>query len=135
MFIPSQLNVTPDTYPREQFYADIHNYVRLKTPTLDFDEILSGQHSPLIQLEDRIALGLMGPASEVVYDAKMLSCVFRAACRRFSKGMNANCTALPPGLEAPDRSPDGSLDALDLLARSSVKAVKEILRRYRTVTK
>jgi hypothetical protein len=135
MFIPSQLNVTPDTYPREQFYADIHNYVRLKTPTLDFDEILTGQHSPLLQLEERVALGLLGPQTEVVYDAKMLSCVFRGACRRFCRDMNHNCATLAPGIEAPERSPHGGIEALDKLARSSIKAVQEILRRFRTVTK
>src|SRR3954447_402624 len=129
MFVPSQLNVTPDTYPREQFYADIHNYVRLKTPTLDFDEILTGQPSPLFQLEERVALGLLGPQTEVVYDAKMLSCVFRGACRRFSRDMNLSCASLAPGIDAPERSPDGSLDKLDKLARSSVSAVKDILRR------
>ncbi len=135
MFIPAQLNITPDTYPREFFYADIHNYLRLKTPTLDFDEILAGSHSPLVQLEERVALGLMGPQSELIYDAKMLSCVFRGACRRFSKQMNQSCTELAPALEAPERGQPGTLEALAVLARSSTKAVQETLRRFRTVTK
>ncbi len=135
IFIPAQLNITPDTYPREFFYADIHNYLRLKTPTLDFDEILAGHHSPLVQLEERVALGLMGPQSEVIYDAKMLSCVFRGACRRFSKQMNESCAALAPSIEAPERGIPGTLEALDVLARSSIKAVQETLRRYRVVTR
>src|SRR5438270_8117987 len=117
MFIPSQLNITPDTYPRDHFYADIHNYVRLKTPTLDFDDTVTGQHSPLFGLEQRVALGLLGPVSQVVYDAKMLSCVFRGACRRFCRQMNVNCAQLAPAIEAPERMSDGSLDSLDKLAR------------------
>src|SRR3954469_11841940 len=85
IFLPSSLNVSQDTWPREDFYADLHNYVRLKTPTLSFAEVLTNELSPLSQLEQRVDLGLMGPESEVVYDAKMLSCVFRGALRRFSR--------------------------------------------------
>ncbi len=137
MFIPAQLNITPDTYPRESFYSDIHNYVRLKTPTLDFDEILDGAHSPLVQLEERVALGLQGGGgqSNVIYDAKMLSCVFRGVCRRFSKSMNDNCAVIAPSLDAPERAKPGTVESLDHLARTSIKAVQDILRRYRTVTK
>jgi hypothetical protein len=133
IFIPSQLNVNPDTYPRDDFYADIHNYVRLKTPTLGFDEILTGQHSPLVQLEERLALGLMGPESEVVYDAKMLSCVFRGACRRFCRQMNESCAAIAPSLEAPERLSANSVGQLEALARGSVKSVQDVLRRFRSV--
>src|SRR5689334_10535958 len=42
LFLPGSLNIDQDTYPRADFYADLHNYVRLKTPVLSFDEILTG---------------------------------------------------------------------------------------------
>ena len=44
LFLPASLNVDEDTYPRADFYADIHNYVRLKTPVLTFEEILTAEH-------------------------------------------------------------------------------------------
>lgn len=135
MFIPAQLNITPDTYPRDSFYADIHNYVRLKTPTLDFDEIVGGKHSPLVQLEERVALGLLGGQAEVIYDAKMLSCVFRGACRRFSKAMNERCMQIAPSLEAPERGSPKSVQELDALARGTIRDVQDVLRRYRAVTR
>ena len=56
LFLPGSLNVDQDTWPRDAFYADIHNYVRLKTPVLSFDEILTAEHSPLVKLEDRLKL-------------------------------------------------------------------------------
>lgn len=137
IFIPASLNIDQDTYPREQFYTDIHNYVRLKTPILAFDEILSGQHSPLYEMEQRMSLGLLGPESELVWDAKMLSCVFRGALRRFSRGMNERCATLAAGaeLEAERANAPASLDELEKLARGSVKSVKDILRRYRIAAK
>lgn len=135
VFIPSQLNISTDTWPRESIYADIHNYVRLKTPTLSFDEISGGQHSPLVQLADRVQLGLLGAEGEVVYDAKMLSCVWRGALRRFSRGMHERCTALAKGGTENGKGselPTGG--ELEKHARASVKSIQEILNRYRVTS-
>lgn len=128
MFLPRSLNVTPDTWPRAAFYADLHNYVRLKTPVLAFDELLTGAHSPLVQLQERVMLGLNGPESEVIYDAKMLACVLRAALRRFAKGMKDHCAILSNG-----QHPD-SLELLQRLAHRSVSATQQVLLRFRSAS-
>lgn len=132
LFLPKSLNISVDTWPREQFYADLHNYVRLKTPVLSFPELLTGAHSPLVQLEQRVHMGLMGPVSEVVYDAKMLACVFRGALRRFARGMKKECTHLLRGAEAAQCAPPESPEQLQSLARSSIHATQDVLRRFRT---
>ena len=132
LFIPRSLNIDAETWSRDQFYADLHNYVRLKTPVLAFDEILTGAHSPLVQLEQRLPLGLMGPVSEVVYDAKMLACVTRGALRRFSRGMKKECAVLLRGAETDKCAPADSPQHLMALARKSIHASQEILRRFRT---
>ncbi len=132
LFIPRSLNIDPETWNREQVYADLHNYVRLKTPVLSFDEILTGSHSPLLQLEQRLPLGLMGPVSEVVYDAKMLACVTRGALRRFSRGMKKECAHLLSGAETEKCAPTASPQHLMALARKSIRATQEILRRFRS---
>jgi hypothetical protein len=126
LFIPRSLNVTADTWPRAAFYADLHNYVRLKTPVLAFDELLAGAHSPLVQLQERIMLGLNGPEREVIYDAKMLACVLRGALRRFAKGMKDHCATLANG-----HHPE-SLELLQRLARRSVSATQQVLTRFRS---
>ncbi len=128
LFVPRSLNVTQDTWPRAAFYADLHNYVRLKTPVLAFDELLTGAHSPLVQLQERIMLGLNGPESEVIYDAKMLACVLRAALRRFAKGMKDHCAILANGHHP------NSLELLQRLARRSVGATQQVLTRFRSTT-
>ena len=132
LFIPRSLNIDAETWSRDQFYADLHNYVRLKTPVLSFDEILTGSHSPLVQLEQRLPLGLMGPVSEVVYDAKMLACVARGALRRFSRGMKKECAHLLSGAEAEKCAPPESPAHLMALARKSIGSSQEILRRFRS---
>ena len=130
LFIPRSLNIDPHTWPRESFYADIHNYVRLKTPVLSFDELLTGQHSPLLQLEERLQLGLLGPETEIVYDAKMLSCVFRGVMRRFLRGMRQECSTLTRGHEASEHAPATS-DQIVNLARTSIEATRQVLQRFR----
>lgn len=134
LFIPKSLNIDEVTWSREQFYRDLHNYVRLKTPVLSFDELLNGSHSPLMQLEERIALGLMGPVSEVVYDAKMLACVLRGALRRFARGMKKECQHLLRGAEVAHCAPPESPEQLLALARKSISATGEILRRFRSTS-
>ena len=128
LFVPSSLNVNKDTWPRERFYADLHNYVRLKTPVLSFDEILTGRHSPLVQLEERQLLGLMGTEAELVWDAKMGACVFRGALRRFARSMKKRCAALDDDPQSP------ALEQLRATARQSIHATQEVLRRYRTAS-
>jgi hypothetical protein len=134
IFLPASLNVNQDTWPREDFYADLHNYVRLKTPTLSFAEMLTNELSPLQQLEQRISLGLMGPEGEVVYDAKMLSCVFRGALRRFSRGVQERCSEMAAGKDSAEPVPPASEEELQRLAHVSVTGVRDVLKRYRTVT-
>lgn len=131
LFVPASLNVTQDTWPRDRFYADLHNYVRLKTPILSFDELLTGRHSPLVQLEDRKVLGLMGSEAGVVWDAKMLACTFRGAQRRFARGVKKECSSLLAGKEA-GCAPVKSTAHLHALVRTSIHATQELLRRYRS---
>lgn len=135
LFLPGSLNIDADTYPRQDFYADLHNYVRLKTPVLSFDELLQGRHSPLYELEERMPLGLLGPEAEVLYDAKMLACIFRGTLRRFRRGVRERCATLARGAEASGEIAPPSVEDLDRLARSSVTATRELLSRYRTVVK
>ncbi len=133
LFVPRSLNIDPATWSREHFYRDLHNYVRLKTPVLSFDELLSGEHSPLVQLERRVPLGLLGPVSEVIYDAKMLACVVRGAQRRFARGMRRECRQLLRGAETDQCAPPESPEQLLALARGSVRGTQEVLRRFRLV--
>ncbi|MEW5738082.1 MAG: hypothetical protein AB1938_04100 [Myxococcota bacterium] len=133
LFVPASLNVTQDTWPRDRFYADLHNYVRLKTPVLSFDELLTGRHSPLVQLEDRKVLGLMGTEAELVWDAKMLACTFRGALRRFARGVKKECSSLLAGKDGAC-SPAKSPDHLHAVTRASIHATQEVLRRYRSTS-
>lgn len=125
LFIPRSLNIGPDTWPREAFYADLHNYVRLSTPELSFEQLGTGAHSPLVQLEQRLTTGEPGPETELVYDAKMLGCIMRGTLRRFMRTMKLECANCLGESETP--SP------VFALARSGSQSTQDILKRYRAV--
>ncbi len=129
LFLPRSLNVNKETWPRELFYSDLHNYVRLKTPVLDFEQTLKGRQSPLFALEERVTRGFLGDEAEVIYDAKMLSCVFRGALRRFARSVRRR------GLRTAEHGPvEGqSFETIEILSKQSVVATQEVLRRYRQV--
>ncbi|WP_093517666.1 hypothetical protein [Stigmatella erecta] len=90
LFLPSSLNIDAETYRRPDFYGDIHNYVRFMTPVMSLEELLSSEGSPLARLETWLQTGLATEA-EVVYQTKLLCCIFRGALRRFAKGVESRC--------------------------------------------
>ena len=40
LFIPNSLHINKDSYSREQFFSDINNYIRFKTPKMTIDGII-----------------------------------------------------------------------------------------------
>ncbi|MFZ5470020.1 MAG: hypothetical protein ACOZIN_11350 [Myxococcota bacterium] len=130
IFLPASLNVDQDTYPRDDFYADIHNYVRLKTPVLSFEELLTAEHSPLVKLEEKLKTAQLHPESELVYDAKMLSCVLRGGLRRFVREVDVSCS-VPAGSEP--QATHGQ--ALPVLVRETLAQVQRMFERFRDVTR
>lgn len=136
LFIPRSLNVDEATWPRDMFYRDLHNYVRLKTPSMPLADLQTKPASPLRQLEAHPWYGLpehrkridhADPArqqqeldAEMIYDAKMLACVFRGALRGAARQLRR-------AVRAADR------DAATGIVEETLTAVNEIARRFRVL--
>ncbi len=129
LFIPRALNIGPDTWPREAFYADLHNYVRLSTPELSLEALCSSPQSPLLQIEQRVSHGPLGPESELVYDAKMLGCIMRGGLRGFQREMKTAVSQLDPASEDDHDAP------IFRHAREGVTHLQAVLKRYRAVVR
>src|SRR6266487_415784 len=72
--MPASLHITAETLPSGNIYADIHNYVRLKTPEMTWPELLAVPDSPLVRLGaaiDRVERG--GEPAELVYLVKLFA--------------------------------------------------------------
>ncbi|MBN1205789.1 MAG: hypothetical protein JXB05_12805 [Myxococcaceae bacterium] len=129
LFVPNSLNIDVETYPRADFYADIHNYVRFTTPVMGLEELLSSDGSPLARLEAWLRTGL-GTETEIVYQAKLLCCIFRGALRRFAKQVDGVCEPL-----AASRLGEAECADLQQLVLKSQEAVARVLARFRAWTK
>ncbi len=129
LFLPASLHVDGDSYPRSDFYTDVHNYIRLKTPVMTTEEMLDSEGSPLVWLESQVDGELRAawePESELVYHAKLLSCALRGAMRRFALQVRMGSEGLDPHSEA----------ALELEAsvRKTQQNTSQILNRFRVLT-
>ncbi len=125
LFLPGSLNIDAETYPRADFYADIHNYVRFKTPVMAVEGLLSSDASPLVRLEAWLRTGLGSEVDVVVYQAKLLSCVLRGALRRFAIGVEARCEGSGATL-----SPEACA-ALEAEVAAMQAGVERVLERFR----
>ncbi len=54
IFVPQNLGITPESYPKHYFYRDVQSYIRLKTPSLNLREISDSERSPLCQVESLV---------------------------------------------------------------------------------
>ena len=130
LFLPASLNVDADTYPRQDFYADLLNYVRLKTPVFTFEELLCAPSSPLLEAERSLSQPSPPFQPQIIYQAKLLSCVFRGALRRFTRFLEAQSRELAPLAADPGRS----VEFAEKL-RQSMRGMRRILERFRAVNK
>ncbi|HZH03404.1 MAG TPA: hypothetical protein VEY30_06440, partial [Myxococcaceae bacterium] len=125
LFLPASLHVDAETYPRQDFYADVHNYVRLKTPVMTLEEMLEAESSPLVRLEIRVDAERLEPETELVYQAKLLSCCMRGAMRRFAVQVRSGAEAVGSDGQA--------AEALEAFVRKGHEAVGQVMSRFRAV--
>ncbi|MBI4511472.1 MAG: hypothetical protein HY698_17700 [Deltaproteobacteria bacterium] len=123
MFTPSSLNIAPDTVPPEELYADIHNYMRLKTPVLSFAELEALPTSPLLRAEEEAARCAKGaPPGPFIYECKVFACVVRAALRE-----------IVPMAERPVGSGQLEINALRVDLDEFVERARSVLVRFRAL--
>lgn len=82
-FLPSSLQITEETYSKENFYSDCTNFIRKKTPDISLDRLVEE-----IGLEDQVSLAYeyIQKSSSSFDEAKngllLLTNIFRAAVRK-----------------------------------------------------
>lgn len=128
--VPGSLNVSPDTAPRDELYADIHNYVRLKTPELAFPELEALPTSPLVRIGQELgAVAAGGDPGRLVYECKLFACVFRGALREVVERCEAALPDVPAVAALVSEGIDGATLALAAYrshrARAEADAIPE----------
>lgn len=85
IFIPTNLDIDENSYPKQNFYEDISGYIRFITPKMTIEEINNRFTSLLKNLQDGFS-----DFKFIKYEIKMLGCSFRAYLRDFSYHLKEN---------------------------------------------
>lgn len=83
-FIPNSLQITQDTYSKEDFYKDLTNLIRYKTPVTAMNRLIDSQYeeSPLYRLDQLAKLPASAKTTlEIQNEIKLLGNVFRSSLR------------------------------------------------------
>lgn len=85
IFIPQSLGINEKTYSKSDFYRDIQNYIRLKTPTLILRDFTSHPDSPLVTIQEIIKVpGWTNEAEDkerLIHNFKLLSAMLKSSIR------------------------------------------------------
>ncbi len=85
LFLPINLGINKYTYKKDQFYTDIHSYIRLKTPEVPLKNIDKEGIGPLYKLKkvtkNLVEQGNPKNISKWEYYLKMFLSIFRKALR------------------------------------------------------
>jgi len=93
MFLPRSININEYTYTKDEFYSDMHNYIRFKTPSFSFKLILDPDFtgSPFYLLneifnklkKDKNFEKKTDLIKRTIKELKLLGCMVRARFRDF----------------------------------------------------
>ena len=101
IFVPQSLAITPHTYPKAEFYRDIQNYIRLKTPILILRNFTKNNlGSPLVAIEKIIATenwaGNPEYRDRLINNFKFLSAMLKSAIREHFNLIQKRIAEAPP---------------------------------------
>lgn len=84
-FIPHNLDINRETYPKSRFYQDIKSYVRVITPKFLLQDIVGGSGIPFTNLkaafQDLASSPTRSATKEYEYQVKMFSAITHSAAR------------------------------------------------------
>lgn len=81
LFMPRSLGINRHSYRKNDFYNDIQNYIRFKTPDFTFDNLLdpNNERSPLTRIEQ--LLNTTRDRKKLIAEMKLFACTVRVALR------------------------------------------------------
>ncbi len=100
-FIPQTLGISAGTYSKSEFYGDVQNYIRLKTPILNLRDIIEYGQSPLCHIEQIVERNDWAHREEIdaqlITNFKLLSAILKSAIRDHFLLIEERITESVPG--------------------------------------
>lgn len=84
LFIPKNLGINEDTYPKEKFYSNMYSYLRLITPK---DKLINitNRVVDVIEILKNKSLNIDTIFNHINYEVKIAVCAFRSYLRDYTK--------------------------------------------------
>jgi hypothetical protein len=100
IFVPSSLGITEKSYPKDEFYRDVKNYIRIKTPEMSLRDLIDNDISPLRTVQQIIK----GPSwyldaglnSQLVHALRLFGAMFKSSLREHLNLVDKRIKVAPP---------------------------------------
>lgn len=100
IFVPRSLGITEDSYPKNELYRDIKNYIRIKTPQMSLRDLLGDDLSPLRivqQIIQQPGWYLDDTQNDrVVHALRLFGAMFKSSLREHLNLVHLRIKAAPP---------------------------------------
>jgi hypothetical protein len=92
LFLPNSLGLNRHTYRKEDFYEDIHSFVKLNLKPVELSQIVTGEQCPFIKLKKSIdSLNTTSSSTskfQFEYQIKSFCCLFKESLKAAATNIN-----------------------------------------------
>ena len=101
IFVPKSLGITEESYPKDELYRDIKNYIRIKTPGMSLRDLIDHDASPLRRVQRIIAqpdwYRNSTQASQLVHALRLFGAMFKSSLREHLNLVGRRVKMASPG--------------------------------------
>jgi len=105
IFVPRSLGITEQSYPKDELYRDIKNYIRIKTPEMSLRDLIEDSSSPfqkVHQLIQQPGWYLADEAnSQLIHALRLFGAMFKSSLREHLNLMDRRIQLAFPGAKIP----------------------------------
>jgi len=85
IFVPRSLGITEKSYPKDEIYRDIKNYIRIKTPEMSLRDLIDNDISPLRAVQQIIQQPSWyledGLSDQLIHALRLFGAMFKSSLR------------------------------------------------------
>ena len=85
LFFPKSLGITEESYPKDDFYREVKNYIRIKTPILNLRDLVDSDITPLSEVQHIVQRANWYQDDELneqlIHELKLFGAMFKSTLR------------------------------------------------------
>lgn len=100
IFVPRSLGITEKSYPKDEIYRDIKNYIRIKTPEMSLRDLIDNDVSPLRAVQQIIQQPTWyledGLSDQLIHALRLFGAMFKSSLREHLNLINRRIQVASP---------------------------------------